>query len=55
MNHIIDPGFTGSPRSEMYRSWVYPDIFVNERPAVLANWSDEDLEVYCGIYGKEIV
>ena len=50
MNHIFDSKFNGMARSEMYRSWLTPDLFPHERPACVWNWSEEDREMYCGIY-----
>ena len=52
---VIDGGFAedifsgalnSAPRIDMYRSWVYPDMYEDEREAVLDNWSDDDLENY---------
>ena len=48
---IFDEVFNGAGRSEMYRSWLVPDLFPHERPPRLENWSLEDLEAYCGIRG----
>ena len=44
---------TDFPRSDMYRAWVFPELFPNEMQPVLANWSDEDLEAFCGIYNRK--
>lgn len=58
---IPDGGFTAdlfsgalnsSARIDMYRSWLYPELYPDERPAVLHNWTAEDKEMYCGIYGE---
>lgn len=35
-------------RSDMYRSWVIPENYPEERPAIISNWSAEDREAYCG-------
>jgi hypothetical protein len=32
----------------MYQSWVVPELFPDERPALIANWSADDREMYCG-------
>lgn len=46
---IFHGAMSSAPRVEMYRSWVFPDLYPDERPAVLKNWSDDDLWDYCGI------
>lgn len=48
-DNIFDSGFNGAARSEMYRSWVAPELFPHEKPARLPNWHSEDLWAYCGI------
>jgi len=40
----------GDPR---YIAQVVPESFPGEKQPVLKNWPAEDLEMYCGIYGKE--
>lgn len=50
MNSIFDSGMNGLPRSEMYRAWVVPELFPKEQQPRLENWSDDDLEAYCGVY-----
>lgn len=50
---IFHGALSSAPRIDMYRSWVWPDLYPNERPPVLKNWSDEDLEMYCGIYNRK--
>lgn len=35
-------------RNDMYRSWVFPEGYPDERPARIDNWSAEDREMYCG-------
>lgn len=51
--NIFDDTFNGMPRSEMYRSWLVPDVFPHERQPVLSNWPADDLEAYCGVYSPE--
>ena len=53
MSTLFDPDFSQSPRNEMYRAHVFPDLYPDEPQPVLSNWSDEDLEAYCGIYTAE--
>ncbi|WP_232535630.1 hypothetical protein [Nocardia terpenica] len=36
--NIFDPEFNGSPRLDMYRSWVDPEMYPDERPARIENW-----------------
>ena len=48
MNNLYDSQFNGLARGSMYRSWVFPDVFPEERPAVLKNWCQDDLEMFCG-------
>lgn len=50
MNNIFDGQFNGLARGSMYRAWVFPDVFPEERPAMIPNWSDEEKEAFCGIY-----
>jgi hypothetical protein len=33
---------------DMYRAQVMPDLYPNEKPMLLQNWHEEDLEAYCG-------
>jgi hypothetical protein len=33
-----------------YTAQVVPDCYPHERQPALANWSYEELEMYCGIY-----
>jgi hypothetical protein len=47
---IFDGALNGMPGIEMYRAWVFPDMYPDERQPVLSNWSAEDLEAFCGIY-----
>lgn len=49
LHNIFDSTFNGMARSELYRSYVVPDLFPYEKPARLQNWLAEDLEAYCGI------
>lgn len=48
---VFDSGLNGMPGIQMYRAWVHPDIYPNERQPVLSNWSAEDKLSYCGIQG----
>lgn len=53
MNGIFESAFNGSPRSEMYRALIAPDLFPNERPMRIENWSAQDREEYCGgVYAR---
>jgi len=52
MNDVFTGVMASAPRADMYRAWVAPDLFPNERQPVLKNWPAEDLEAYCGIYGR---
>lgn len=45
MNNIFDIEIT---RLELYRSYVVPELYPNERPARVDNWPAEDREMYCG-------
>lgn len=46
--NILDESFNGMPHSEMYRSWVMPELFPGQPQARLSNWSKDDLEMYVG-------
>jgi hypothetical protein len=35
-------------RTDMYRAQVFPELYPNEKPMLVGNWSREDQEVYCG-------
>lgn len=45
---VFDSGFNGSPRSEMYRSWVTPELFPGQPQPRLENWTEDDRVAYCG-------
>lgn len=45
---LFDGAFNGSPRSEMYRAQVTPDLFPDEKPMLIDNWPAQDREEYCG-------
>ena len=45
---IMDVAYNRMPRSELYRSQVFPELFPHERGMRLDNWPDEDKEMYCG-------
>lgn len=47
-HNIFDPLFNGMTHSEMYRACVMTDIFKHEPPMLLQNWSQVDLEMFCG-------
>ncbi|AGK86011.1 hypothetical protein Chy4_0049 [Mycobacterium phage Chy4] len=36
------------PGSEMYRAEVFPELFPHQKPMLLENWSQDDLEQYVG-------
>ncbi|AEJ95082.1 hypothetical protein SEA_GRUUNAGA_55 [Mycobacterium phage Gruunaga] len=48
MIDLFDGGFNGAPRSEMYRAQVAPELFPNEKPMLIGNWPQDDLEMYVG-------
>lgn len=48
MHNIFDPWFNGSPRSEMYRGWLLPELFPGQPLPLLGNWPQDDLEMYIG-------
>lgn len=52
MLNIMDPLFNGMARVEMYRAQLVPELFPNQKPFRIENWSAEEREMYCGIYGK---
>lgn len=47
LTNIFDSGFNGA-RSEMYRAQVHPDMFPDEKPMRIENWSQQDREMYVG-------
>lgn len=49
VNGIFDGTFNGMGAGQMYRAWVVPDLYPEERQPRLENWPAEDLEAYCGI------
>ena len=46
--NIMDSLFNGMGGSEYYRSLVFPELFPHEPKPRLENWSQQDLEMYCG-------
>lgn len=36
------------PRGDLYRAEITPELYPEERPMILENWSPEDREMYCG-------
>lgn len=51
--NIFDASFNGAAMSEMYRSQVVEDVYPGQPRMRIENWSDEDREMYCGIYTPE--
>jgi hypothetical protein len=47
-HNVFDPVFNGMGRSEMYRAWITPELFPHEKPALLENWSIDDLQMFVG-------
>lgn len=53
MDSVLDHSSLGLERRDMYRAWVLPDEFPNEKQPRLENWHPEDLVAYCGgVYAK---
>jgi hypothetical protein len=50
MNDLFVGPISSTPCADMYRAWVIPDLYPNERQPRLENWSAEDKEAFCGIY-----
>jgi len=48
MQNIFDPQFSGMPHIDMYRSWVFPDLFPKEKQPLLRNWSADDIAMFVG-------
>lgn len=46
VSDIFSGALTSAPRIDMYRHWVYEDMYPDEPLARLENWSDDDLEHY---------
>ena len=46
--NIVDSMFNGMGASEMYRAQVFPELFPNQKRMLVENWSEQDLEMYCG-------
>lgn len=53
MDSVFSPGFSSAACADMYRGWVFPDIYPNQRQPVLSNWPAEDLEDFCGIINTQ--
>ena len=45
---VFDPGFNTQDRADMYRAAVFPDLYPDEKPMQIHNWSAQDREEYCG-------
>ena len=52
MLNIMDPLFNGLARVELYRAQLVPELYPNYKPFLVHNWTAEEREMYCGIYGK---
>lgn len=48
IDSVFSFGMNNAPRINMYRSWVFPDLYPNEPKPVLANWCNDDIAAYCG-------
>lgn len=48
MSNMFDSKFFDSPRWDMYKSWVFPELHPNQPKPRLENWHPEDLVSYCG-------
>lgn len=46
---VFSSAFSSAPHADMYRAWVFPDLYPDEPQPRLNNWPDEDLWMYCGI------
>lgn len=44
--NIMDPVFNGMGGSELYRAQVFPDLFPHEKPMLIDNWLQEDIQMY---------
>lgn len=49
MYSLFDGWFNGSPRSEMYRAQIFPELFPYESRMLIENWPLQDREEYCGV------
>ncbi len=45
---VFDSVLNGMPGINMYRGWVFSDLYPDERQPVLTNWSAEEIWAYCG-------
>lgn len=45
---LFDPQFGGIAHAEMYRGWVIPELYPNEKQPLLSNWDPQDLEMFIG-------
>ncbi|ANA87192.1 hypothetical protein SEA_SWITZERLAND_58 [Gordonia phage Switzerland] len=48
MHNLFDGTFNGMSGSELYRAELAPDLFPDQRPMMLHNWPEDDLEMYVG-------
>ena len=48
MYNIMDAIFNHMPRSEFYRSQVFPELFPHEKPMLVDQWPAEDQLMWCG-------
>lgn len=46
MHNLLDSTFNGMPGSEMYRAQVFPELWPHEKPMLIHNWSDDDIEMF---------
>lgn len=44
--NIMDPVYNGMGGSEMYRAQVFPELFPHQKPMLIHNWSEQDIQMY---------
>lgn len=54
MNHnLFDGTFIGLASGNLYRSYVFPDLWPGHKQARLENWPEDEREIWCGVYSPE--
>ncbi|AEK09294.1 hypothetical protein SEA_SQUEE_49 [Mycobacterium phage Squee] len=46
--NIFDGQFSGMSGVDMYRAWVTPELYPNQKRALIENWDPQDIEMYVG-------
>ena len=46
MHNILDSTFNGMAGSELYRAQIFPELWPHQKPMLIENWSEDDIDMY---------